>query len=141
MTLSYFQTANFRTLRKIMVELSSYLAFYLSFIPKIVLYLDPNMLTFKKEKKNEDCPRVETQIKSTQHIGTYMSLRCNITNLSKTLSTNWKAWTPIIVCFKVHIFWDGHKILQNFHRIFVQGLLDLDGRNSQKYLHRTWADF
>ena len=22
-----------------------------------------------------------------------------------------------------------------------QGLLDLDGRNSQKYLHRTWADF
>ena len=23
----------------------------------------------------------------------------------------------------------------------VQGLLDLDGRNSQKYLHQTWADF
>ena len=22
-----------------------------------------------------------------------------------------------------------------------QGLLDLDGRNSQKYLHQTWADF
>ena len=55
---------------------------------------------FQKRKKNEDCPRVETQIKSTQHIGTYMSLRCNITNLSKTLSTNWKAWTPIILFFK-----------------------------------------
>ena len=23
---------------------------------------------------------------------------------------------------------------------FIQGLLDLDGRNSQKYLHQTWAD-
>ena len=23
----------------------------------------------------------------------------------------------------------------------TQGLLDLDGRNSQKYLHQTWADF
>ena len=23
----------------------------------------------------------------------------------------------------------------------IQGLLDLDGRNSQKYLHQTWADF
>ena len=22
-----------------------------------------------------------------------------------------------------------------------QGLLDLDGPNSQKYLHQTWADF
>ena len=23
----------------------------------------------------------------------------------------------------------------------IQGLLDLDGRNSQKYLHQTWAYF
>ena len=25
--------------------------------------------------------------------------------------------------------------------ILSQGLLDLDGRNSQKYLHQTWANF
>ena len=25
--------------------------------------------------------------------------------------------------------------------ITIQGLLDLDGRNSQKYLHQTWAYF
>ena len=25
--------------------------------------------------------------------------------------------------------------------VVSQGLLDLDGRNSQKYLHQTWADF
>ena len=27
------------------------------------------------------------------------------------------------------------------HPWLKQGLLDLDGRNSQKYLHQTWADF
>ena len=34
--------------------------------------------------------------------------------------------------------------INNFRRemiLIIQGLLDLDGRNSQKYLHQTWADF
>ena len=26
-------------------------------------------------------------------------------------------------------------------QLCTQGLLDLDGRNTQKYLHQTWADF
>ena len=47
---------------------------------------------------------------------------------------------------KVHIFWAGHKILRNLHLTFSvctvdQGLLYLDGRNSQKYLHQTQANF
>ena len=33
------------------------------------------------------------------------------------------------------------KKLEIFANWIVQGLLDLGGRNSQKYLHQTWADF
>ena len=34
---------------------------------------------------------------------------------------------------------NSHKSVKDYGE--EQGLLDLDGRNSQKYLHQTWADF
>ena len=44
--------------------------------------------------------------------------------------------------FAVNMGYIGNKILylEEFDD-FSQGLLDLDGRNSQKYLHQTWAYF
>ena len=46
-----------------------------------------------------------------------------------------------------HVFWwtqklklfDGPLMIFRVHQ--TQGLLDLDGRNSQKYFHQTWAYF